>query len=201
MVSLIVTKGISYHNQRFVQEYLTVSQGYDGIGLVRELRKWLKEGSELLELGSGGGKELNLLNEYYKMTGSDYSDLFLEEIREKYPLLTCVNLNAVTLMTKEKFDCIYSNKVLPHLTKEELLMSFHRQLQVLSPKGIICHSFWNGEGKEITGDILHNYYQKEELLELLPKNFELLYFEEYKEMEKGDSLLIIAKNRTEKVNI
>lgn len=178
-----------------------MSQGYDGIGLVRELRKWLKEGSKLLELGSGGGKELNLLNEYCKVTGPDYSDLFLEEIREKYPLLTCVNLNAVTLMTKKKFDCIYSNKVLPHLTQEELLMSFYRQLQVLNPKGIICHSFWNGEGKEITGVILHNYYQKEELLELLSKNFELLYFEEYTEMEKGDSLLIIAKYRTEKVNI
>jgi 2-polyprenyl-3-methyl-5-hydroxy-6-metoxy-1,4-benzoquinol methylase len=58
-------------------------------------------------------------------------------------------MDASKLETELAFDGIYSNKVLHHLNNEELKNSVKRQSEILNPKGIICHSFWKGEGSEI----------------------------------------------------
>ena len=109
-----------YKDKENVKKYIEMAKGYDGKYLIEILNKYLSEGSSVLELGMGPGKDLNILSKYYDVTGSDYSKLFLDLYREKYRNMKVdlLVLDARTLDTSKTFDCIYSNKVLYHLTKK-----------------------------------------------------------------------------------
>ena len=115
--------------------------GYDGRELIEELQKHLPRGSSVLELGMGPGIDLTLLKKYYQVTGSDYSEIFINRYRNQHPDSDLIVLNAITLNTDRKFNGLYSNKVLIHLTREGLKQSIKRQAAILESEGIICHSF------------------------------------------------------------
>lgn len=106
-----------------------------------------------------------------------------------------LELDAVTLKTDRKFDGIYSNKVLQHLKDEELAESIKRQFELLNANGVICHSFWKGEGDEVFKGLFVNYHKEEGLTDLFNEYFEVLLIEAYKEFEEGDSLLLIGKKK------
>ncbi len=127
--------------------------------------------------------------------GSDYSNEFLIRLKQNYKKDTFLNLNAITLKTYRKFDGIYSNKVLQHLSNKELGKSILRQVEILNCNGIICHSFWKGEGQEIFKEMLVNYQNDESLLEIFGDYFEILLLEDYKEFEEGDSILLIGRKK------
>lgn len=67
--------------------------------------------------------------------------------------------------------------------------------QVLQPSGIICHSFWKGEGDEEFKGMYVNNHTEDEIERLFSPNFELLLLKVYQEFETDDSLLLIAKKR------
>ena len=106
-----------------------------------------------------------------------------------------LELDAVTLKTERKFNGIYSNKVLHHLNDNELRSSIDRQAQKLLPGGIICHSFWKGEGDEIHKGLFVNYHSKLSLRSLFEKYFDFLVLENYKEFENEDSILLIGRKK------
>jgi len=62
-----------------------------------------------LELGIGLGKDFNILKKSYAVTGSDNSQVFLDKYKQKHPDADLLFLDAVTIQTDRKFDCIYSN--------------------------------------------------------------------------------------------
>lgn len=82
-----------------------------------------------------------------------------------------------------------------HLKNSELAKSIHRQHNVLKANGIICHSFWKGEGSEIFKGLFVNYHTKTSLKENFQEFFEILLLEEYKEFEEYDSILLIGKKK------
>ncbi len=165
-----------YNDKKNVEEYIRMAEGYDGRAFVELLKGMLPEGASVLELGMGPGKDLLLLSEHFQATGSDSSPVFIERFRAAHPDADLLQLDAITLETERKFDCIYSNKVLMHLTREELAESFRRQAEILNPGGILFHSFWHGEGEDIFSGLLSVYYTRETLTEILGDNFEILYF-------------------------
>jgi cyclopropane fatty-acyl-phospholipid synthase-like methyltransferase len=182
-----------YNTKESVEEYIKLAQGIDGRRLIEKLNYFLPPGSLLLEMGSGPGTDFQLLKKEYTVVGSDYSTEFLKRLIRKYKQDEFLNLDATTLETDRKFDGIYSNKVLQHLTDEALKKSITKQAEILNPNGIICHSFWKGEGAEEFNGLLVNYQTKESLGILFGNCFEILLLEEYKEFEAGDSLLFIGK--------
>ena len=119
-----------FHEEKNVLEYIKMAEGYDGKELIEILKNHLPVGSTVLELGMGPGKDLKILSSDYIVTGSDYSNVFLELYRKKNKNADLLLLDAITLKTRRKFDCIYSNKVLIHLTRQELRMSLKRQLDL-----------------------------------------------------------------------
>ena len=127
-----------------VKEYIQIAEGYDGQFLIDILKKYLKPGSTILELGMGPGKDLEILSQSFKVTGSDNSKVFLDLYKKRKKDADLLFLDARTIMTDKKFDCIYSNKVLIHLTREELKQSFEKQKEVLNRNGYLFHSFWKG---------------------------------------------------------
>jgi len=82
---------------------------------------------------------------------------------------------------------------LHHLKDSELKDSIKRQSEILNANGIICHSFWKGEGSEVFKGLFVNYHDEPRLREFYKKYFEIISINEYPEFEKGDSLLVIAR--------
>lgn len=185
--------GKYYNTKESVEEYIELAKGVSGIELIEKLKQILPPNSTVLEIGSGPGTDWKILSESYQAIGSDNSTVFLNYLISKNPEGEFLDLDAITLKTNKRFDGIYSNKVLHHLRDTELVDSIERQHKVLNSNGIICHSFWKGDGYEIFKGLFVNYHSEVTIRELFSEHFEILSIEAYKEFEDNDSLLILGK--------
>ena len=186
-------EGDYYKTKASVEEYIRLAKDVHGGALIEKLKQVLPASSALLEIGSGPGTDWNILNETYRVTGSDNSTEFLNHLRAKNPSGTFLELDATTLKTDQQFDGIYSNKVMHHLKDEELVASTQRQHDMLNTGGIICHSFWRGEGSEIFKGLFVNYQDAASLTSIYGAYFEILFIQSYQEFEADDSLLLIGR--------
>jgi cyclopropane fatty-acyl-phospholipid synthase-like methyltransferase len=182
-----------YKTRESVDEYIKLAEGLDGSQLIDKFTALLNPGSSILEIGSGPGTDWEILSRDFTVTGSDYSPEFLRRLKAKYPGQEFLELEASTLRVDKTFDGIYSNKVLHHLRDNELKASIQRQTEILKPGGLICHSFWEGEGDEIFKGLYVNYHSETRLRDLFEVTFEILVLEAYKEFEDGDSRLLIGR--------
>ena len=156
-------------------------EGTDGKKVIDILKKHLKENSTVLELGMGPGKDLDILKKNYNAVGSDNSQEFLSIYAENNKDTQLLLLGAVTINTKKKFDCIYSNKVLQHLTKNQLNESILRQWEVLCDNGLLFHTFWRGDSEEIYDGLRFVYYEKVELINSFQNLFNIIEIDYYSE--------------------
>lgn len=184
-----------FNDKQKVQEYIKMCEGTDGKELVNILKRHLKEGSTVLELGMGPGKDLDLLKNYYNVTGSDNSQVFLDVYKEEHKDIELLFLDAVTINTEKQFDCIYSNKVLQHLTKKELNQSVAKQKEVLRDEGILFHTFWRGDSEETYDGLRFVYYEKDELINIFQNSFKIIDMNYYSEEEDNDSIYIILQKK------
>ena len=184
-----------FDNERNVQSYIDMTDGYDGRELIEILKKYVTQGSSLLEVGMGPGKDLEILNDYYLVTGSDSSEIFLKRYRAAHKDADLLLLDASNLETDRSFDCIYSNKVLMHLTTDQMKRSLMKQCHILNQGGILFHSFWEGDRLEEMNGLLFIYYSKEKLAAIFNEIYDVLAIEYYSEMEKDDSIYVVARKR------
>ncbi len=184
-----------FDEQKNVDQYIKMAEGYDGRDLVAVLEKHLPAKSTILELGMGPGKDVDLLGQTYNVTGSDCSEVFLNYYRKKHLNADLLRLDAAEIETDRSFNCVYSNKVLQHLQKAELRHSFERQREVLTDGGLAMHSFWYGDGEEEFHGLLSAYYTEEKLLEIIGSAFEVVEMDRYKEMETGDSFYVVLQKK------
>lgn len=184
-----------YFTPESVREYIDMSEGFDGREIIIKLNAVLPAGSSVLELGMGPGRDLNILNERYTVTGSDLSQIFIDLYKQNNKEADLLILDAVSLATDRTFDALYSNKVLQHLSDRELEHSVQRQAEIIVEKGIVCHTFWEGQGEEFVEDMRFNYQRETDLLRFFSAFFDILEITIYKEMRDKDSILIIAKKK------
>ncbi|CED57326.1 putative methyltransferase [Aliivibrio wodanis] len=182
-----------YENEKNVDKYISMCGGYDGSNLHEFLSEHLKPTSWLLELGCGAGSDIDALKERYKVTGSDFSLEFLKRCSYRHPDIEFLQLNACDLQLERQFDCLFSNKVLHHLSNLDLKESLKNQLSLLNSNGLIAHSFWLGEGSEEMEGLTFNYYLKESLLAMISEFYTIVGTLDYFEFEKGDSIFIVAE--------
>jgi len=187
--------GEYYKTKESVEEYIELAKDVNGGELIEKLKQVLPGNSDLLEIGSGPGSDWKILEESYNVIGSDNSAEFLNHLTAKFPNGKFLELDAITLKTKMKFDGIYSNKVLHHLKDEELSNSIKQQYGILKSNGIICHSFWKGEGFEIFKGMFVNYQTIEGLKSLFEDYYEIISITTYQEFEAEDSILVIGKKK------
>jgi cyclopropane fatty-acyl-phospholipid synthase-like methyltransferase len=176
-----------------VQKYLEMVEGTDGKEWVDKLAEYLAEGSTVLELGMGPGKDLDLLAERFTTTGSDTSRLLLDRYQALHPEADLLKLDAITINTDRRFDAIYSNKVLHHLPRADLSLSLARQRDVLEPSGIALHTFWLGDGDMEHEGLLFTYYAEAGLRGLVTPYFEVLDAVIYGELEDKDSICLVMR--------
>jgi trans-aconitate methyltransferase len=181
-----------YDEERTADQYIEMAAGYDRRELVKALRKHLPDAARVLELGMGPGVDLKILEQYYRVTGSDNSEYFLNRFRKLNPDADLLHLDAVDLDTERNFDCIYSNKVLHHLSTTELKESLRRQKALLTDTGVVLHSFWRGEGIEEHHGLKFVYQSEQNIESMFVAIFEIIDVVVYEEMEPNDSLYVIA---------
>lgn len=184
-----------YKTPSSVKEYISLSAEVSGKDIIKKLEDYLPKRCKILELGSGPGTDWRILNDKYEVVGSDFSEEFLKHLKKENNEGRFIELNASTLKTDEKFGAIYSNKVLQHLTEDEIKQSFDRQIQLLPENGWICHSFWKGEGTEIFKGMYVKYHTKDSISKLCADKFEIILLEAYAEFEEGDSIVLIARKK------
>lgn len=189
--------GKYYHTRESVKEYIKAAEGHNGALIIEELIKFLPEHSHVLEIGSGPGTDWQILKKNYKITGSDNSSEFLNHLNVSFPDGDFLLLDASTLETAGKFEGIYSNKVLHHLDDEALETSIKRQAEILKAGGIVCHTFWRGEGSESFKGLFVNYHSDTGLKSMFGEYFDPLLIKFYPEFEDGDSILYIGKKKKE----
>lgn len=183
-----------YNDPSKVDEYEKMCDEYDGSEIYKVLDNHLKNDDTILELGCGPGNDITHLQKKYIVTGSDLSDEFLLRCKKRFPVLSFQKLDAVSINTDKVYDCIFSNKVLHHLTFEELENSFNQQQNVIKSNGIFAHTFWLGDKEFTMEGMLFVFHNRAKLLALVSKYFTILETYDYKEFEEGDSILIIATN-------
>lgn len=188
-----------YNNEENVEQYIHMAEGYDGKVLIAALRAFLPDGAAVLELGMGPGKDLLLLGQHYQVTGSDSSAVFVARFRAAHPDADLLQLDAVTLATDRQFNGIYSNKVLYHLTRSQLITSLEQQARLLLPGGIALHSFWHGEGAEDMHGLHFAYYTEESLREVIGSTYDIITMQRYTEMEPDDSVYVVLRKRHDSV--
>lgn len=181
-----------YDDEKTALQYIEMADGYDGRELVNVLKAHVPKGAKVLEIGMGPGVDLGLLDTHYEVTGSDNSQFFLDRYRASHRGADLIYLDAVKLDTDRIFDCIYSNKVLHHLTGENLAKSLRRQRQILSDTGLIMHSFWRGTGVDEHHGLKFVYQTEDTLRSIVGEFFNVLDVVVYKEMEDDDSLYVLA---------
>lgn len=174
-------------------EYVNTSTGQDGTKLVKILKNFLSENSSVLLLGIGSGRDIGLLSENYKVTGSDFSKLLINVYQTSNPNADLINLDLVELNTDRKFDAIFSNKVLHQMDEKDLKQSLQNQKKLLNDGGIVIHSFWTGIKTEDHHGLQWTYYTEESLAEQIPKEFEIVELKTFKEKIDHDSLYMILK--------
>lgn len=184
-----------FDTEEGVREYLEMAQGHDGRELIEKLSEYLSADSTVLELGMGPGTDLEILSKRYIVTGSDNSTLFLEKYRKINPEADLMLLDAVTLETDRRFDCLFSNKVLQHLQREELEESIPRQAEVLNDGGLLAHSLWHGNKVEEHGGLHFQFYEEPDLEEMFGDHFDVVLMERYEELDPGDSIFLVLRKR------
>lgn len=182
-----------FDDPKNVEEYIVMCEGFDGRELVEKLSQYFEHYSTVLEIGMGPGKDLDILSDRYHVTGSDLSEEFLRRYRTAHPDADLMKLDAVNLKTDRTFDCIYSNKVLHHLSKEELVRSLMNQYRIVTKNGIVFHTFWYGDREETLHGLSFQYYKQQELKRMFLHHFNILEIGSYTEMEDNDSIFVIAK--------
>jgi SAM-dependent methyltransferase len=184
-----------YNEEENVANYIKFTPAHDGALLVDVLGAQLTSESSVLELGIGPGKDFKLLSKRFQMTGSDFSNVFLERYRKLDPAADLLLLDARTLETERTFDAVFSNKALIHLVPDDLQRSFARQHAVLNGGGLIMHSFWYGEGVNHFNDLRLVYHNEKDLERMLSPSFDIIALEQHAKMADGDSIYVLARKK------
>ncbi|MBR8534603.1 class I SAM-dependent methyltransferase [Carboxylicivirga sediminis] len=185
-----------FEKEENVRQYLEMTSEYDGTWFYEQFQKHIPTSGKILELGMGPGKDLDNIRQKYNVIGSDYSFVFAELYKRQHPEIKVMVLDAVTIKTKLHFDCIYSNKVMHHLTTSDFKQSLARQAEILNSKGLVLHTFWRGSGKDEFQGLLFQYYEQDELQQLFGEQFNIIHIASYQELKPDDSIIVVAQKST-----
>lgn len=182
-----------YDSEENVDAYVRMAEGFDGRRLVAVLERHLPSGFSVLEIGMGPGKDLHRLGRRFRVTGSDNSSIFVDRVRAADPSADVLALDAVTLETDRRFDAIYSNKVLHHLTPDDLARSLRAQRRLLREGGLALHALWRGDRLEVHQGERFQYYTAQTFAERVGESFQIIETGTYAEMADDDSLYVVLR--------
>ncbi len=187
-----------FMNEDNVETYKTTLVGYDASWIIGKLSEHLDKGKDILELGMGTGLDYELMCENYNVLGTDSSPIFVEQYKTKNPYSNVMLLDAREIRLDKKFDCIFSNKVLHLLSKDDFIKSLGEQYNSLNDDGIIFMTLWHGEYNVywLFDDTFRvTYYGVKDIENIVANQFNIVKIEMYTEIEDNDSLLVVLTKK------
>lgn len=130
--------------------------------IISILREELPRFKKVLELGSQKGDDLKLLNEYFEVVASEDTKVKTRYLKDEFIDIRVILLDAISMDTHKKFDCIYSKNIFDNNSLYEISQSFENQKKVLNKEGLIFHIFDSSK------------VDKNEILTLLNSNYKLI---------------------------
>lgn len=113
---------------------------------------------EILEIGSGGGRDINSLLAYgYRYTGTDISDGLLKIVSKKFPKQKFYKQSVYELSFPKKFDGFWCAAVLLHVPKVRIDEALQRIRSVLKPGAIGFISIKDGRGEQVETELWENH--------------------------------------------
>ena len=185
-----------FDHPEHVADYIKICAGLSNDTLINILKQHLPFDSQVLELGSGPGNDAALLQPYYRLIMSDASQAFVTHLQQRFIDADCRLIDASHVQLEQPVDCIFSNKVLHHLTPAQLAASIQQQVTQLNDNGLLAHSFWIGNNNfEYQGET-HYYYRHEALLALIEPYVDIIESHSYDEFAHEDSLFLLGQKRS-----
>jgi len=161
-----------------------------------------EEKQSLLDLGAGVGRDSKFFKDNdLKLVCIDISSISIETCKEKG--LEAYVMDFYNLEFEDrKFDCIWSLNSLLHVPKKDISKVFEEMRRVLKPSSLIyigTYGGYNFEGiwEEDTYEPkrFFSFYTVEEIMNILEKYFEIIYFKKiYAEKKKMDFYSIILRS-------
>ena len=183
-----------FETEEGVDQYLGMVSGPDR-GMVERLSRLLPAGATVLEIGMGPGHDLQLLADRYRVVGTDRSPIFVQRFAAQHPGVDVRRVDATALDLPERFDGVYSNKVLQHLTADELRASLAGQYRLLVPGGVALHSLWYGTQCERHAGLRFQQYTGETFAAVLDGLFVIESAARYAEESEDDSLAVVLRRK------
>ncbi len=134
------------------EEYDTYAREFSDCRLffwreLEHLNKFIKNGDNILDIGCGNGRLLNLFeNKDIDYTGIDSSKELIEIAKKNYgKQRNFIHANALSLPFQDKtFDMVFSIAVLHHVPSKKFRACFVSEAnRVLKPKGTLILTVWN----------------------------------------------------------
>ncbi|MGL5820416.1 MAG: methyltransferase domain-containing protein [Sarcina sp.] len=167
-----------FKDKESVEKFLKRTKTYDGrVALI--LRSYLKKGASVVNIGINNGKDYEVLSQNYDTIAVDSSEDFINIYKDINRSAEVYKVDDVKLNLNAKYDCIFSNKYLNHLTLEELRESFKNQVEILNDGGKIFHFFGEGVGELHLSGVKLNLYNEDDLRSVLPDSLEIVKVSKY----------------------
>ncbi len=192
-------KSLETYNQNAVVQQIMAEK------LIYELSNICDRFSNVLELGSGTGL---LTNQFVKKISFEkyYANDLVEKskkyITEIIPNVNFYTGNAQKIKPVQKMDLIISNAMFQWLKNLDKAVNHYKT--VLNPSGILAFSTFSKENFKEIHDICGlalEYKTSDEIKEILEKDFDVLYFEEFvKILEFSNPLELLAHMKNTGVN-
>lgn len=141
-------EGDALHGKRFI--YDVIASFYRRF-LIRPslnnfIKKYLKEGSNVLHAGCGGGEVDMDIKDYIDITALDFSRNALKKYRSRYGIKSKIVMGDVRSLPfkSRSFDGIYNLGVMEHFEKKQINVILKEFYRVLKPGGRLI-IFWPPE--------------------------------------------------------
>lgn len=156
---------MNYYDQNGL-EFIENTLSLDLTPLYTRFDKYLAEGSKILDIGCGPGRDLKYFSKKYQAMGLEPSGVLAQYARA-FSGCNIVESRIQDYSTNEKFDGIWACASLLHLTSTELLDIFQKMPYLLNTKGIMYCSFKHGSFEGMRGDRYFTDLTKKSLQSLL----------------------------------
>lgn len=151
-------------------------------------------GKDVLDIGCGPGGLTNYMSERgFNVMGIDLSDEMLKIAKAKYKNITFKKMDMREIAIDKKFDGISLLYSLFHLTKKEVEAVLLKYYNLLKPNGKMLITLEYGHGEKVIKEPMDqnllmfvNYYDLEEITNVLQKHNFGVYYSAYKQVPEGD---------------
>jgi SAM-dependent methyltransferase len=136
---IVSNKTITYYDDSYIK-YHHKTNGIDMSEIYRKVRKYVPNGSRILDAGCGIGRDTQyFLQHGFKVTSLDASKKMVELCNE-YPFTFCKQNSFETINYPSKFDLVWACASLLHLNKKAFEKAVYNLYKSLKPGGYLYFS-------------------------------------------------------------